>query len=143
MAGTYLPENARRYSVAPLAAAMGITLLVDGEEGGQVRGQPLEAQAELAGRLGVSMRTVRRWLGPADRWRHRPGLSAVQADRYAVAVGLLPWMVWSEWWGDAPGELDLFERDCRCRSGDRRPAGRECDRCGGRLRSSSSSRSAA
>lgn len=146
ISATWRRENPHRFPVEELAVRMGIVLLVDGEEGGQQPGQPLEGQAELAMRLGVSARTVRRWLGMSDRWGHRPGLSAVQADRYAVLVGFMPWQVWPDWWEDVPGEEDLFDRGCRCRSGDRRPVGRECDRCGGRLpvsASSSSRRSAA
>lgn len=128
------PPGGRRFAVEPLMVKLGIDRLIDGDEGGQQAGQPLEAMALLAARLGVSMRTVRRWLGPADRWGHRPGLSFGQADRYAVAVGLHPSQVWPDWWDDTPGECDLFDRGCRCRPGERVPAGRACDRCGGRIR---------
>jgi hypothetical protein len=131
---TFVVENApRRFPLEPLAERMGVLLLADGEEGGQRAGQPLESHAVIAARLGVSERTVRRWLGPSDRWRHRPGLSVRQADRYALMVGLMPWQVWSDWWDDVPGEEDLFDVPCRCRPSLRVPVGVECDRCGGRL----------
>lgn len=126
-------ENARRFPLAPLALRMGVVLLVDGEEGGQQPGQALEGRSEIAARLCVSERTVRRWLGPPDRWGHRPGLSWAQADRYAVAAGFMPWQVWPDWSEDGPGEEDLFDRRCRCRPEHRRPMGGECDRCGGRV----------
>ena len=45
---------------------------------------------EMAGLLKVSSRTVVRY--------RRRGLSVVQADRAAVAVGFHPAEVWPNWW---------------------------------------------
>jgi hypothetical protein len=45
--------------------------------------------AVLARRLDVSVRTV--W-----RWNHH-GLSDIQADHAAIALGLHPALVWSDW----------------------------------------------
>lgn len=149
------PREALRFPLEPLVARMGIVLLADGEEGGQQNGQPLESVALIAERLGVSKRTVRRWLRGLDwvawsgssnpsgssRGVHRGGLSWAQADRYAIAAGFMPWQVWPDWEMAGPGEEDLFDHPCRCRLADRVPVAGECDRCGGHLPSSSAAAS--
>jgi hypothetical protein len=68
-----------RFGLAPLQDALG---------------HPTHAMiAELAG---VKRATVAQWT--------QRGLSAFQADRVAVAVGMHPAEVWADWW-DATGSL--------------------------------------
>lgn len=54
--------------------------------------------APLVAAAGDDAATVARRLGVTPAVLCRP-LSDRQADRYAVALGLLPWMVWgTRWW---------------------------------------------
>ncbi|MFN0090128.1 MAG: MerR family transcriptional regulator [Acidimicrobiales bacterium] len=48
-----------------------------------------DSAGRLADRLGVTARTVHRW--------RAEGLSDLQADRAAIAVGLHPALVWPDW----------------------------------------------
>jgi hypothetical protein len=107
---------------------------VDGLDGGQQPGQPMEGNTALAAVLNVADRSVR-------KWRHAGGFSPLQADRYAIAIGSHPAKIWPDWWDDAPGEEDLEDFGCRCRARSRRPVGEICDRCGGHLRPSQQLRS--
>jgi excisionase family DNA binding protein len=85
--GTFRGENGagvRPFELEVLAAAVGVEL---GVNGGQRRvGEPAGGLELLAELLGVSYSTAQRM--------RRHGLSEVQADRAAIAVGLLPELVW-------------------------------------------------
>lgn len=63
--------------------------------------------AALVVAAGTDAATIARRLGVTPAVLCRP-LSDRQADRYAVALGLLPWMVWGmEWLDDRPRQWPL------------------------------------
>lgn len=82
----------RRYPLAPLVDALGITL---GQVGGQARKGDHDARdgyAELGLQLGASRTTLRRW--------RTKGLTEDQADTLAIRCGWLPFEIWPEWLDD-------------------------------------------
>lgn len=75
-----------RYPLEPLATALNIDLA--GED----------PTAQLAMRIGVARRAVQE--------ARRMGLSDLQADLWAITVGLHPGAIWGRiWWDAAPAEL--------------------------------------
>lgn len=90
-----------RYPLAPVATALHVTLGQSGAIGGRDDAdvQPLHGMSVVMAHLGISHSTALRW--------QRNGLTDVQADRAATAVGLHPCLLWPEWW-DEPTEDDGF-----------------------------------
>lgn len=120
-----------RFPVQPLLERLGVLGVTDG---GQQPGQSLQGSSLLAARLRISERMAQFLLeGRPDRPGSVDGLTVDQADRYAIAAGLMPWEVWPNWCATAPGEEDLRAKRCRCRVTERVPVGDECDRCGRRI----------
>lgn len=81
--------TAIRYPLAPLAQALGINLTAAGTFGGVAEDTGIDAVAD---RLDISQTTAHRL--------RREGLTALAADRYAMAAGIHPARVWSTWWAD-------------------------------------------
>jgi lambda repressor-like predicted transcriptional regulator len=86
---------ADRYPLEPLAQAAGVTL---GQIGSHQPGDHPTGMAALAERLDVSTTTLKR--------ARRHGLTDIQADTWACALGLNPSAIWGDqWWSSAPAYL--------------------------------------
>lgn len=82
--------TAPTFPLEPLAKAAGVTL---GQIGGQTRVADHDARhgyAELSELLAVSRTTLRKW--------RANGLTIDQADKAAMALGMLPHEVWDRWY---------------------------------------------
>lgn len=79
--------STKRYPIEPLAEALGVTL---GRIGGYQPDAPTEGLAALARSIGASLSTAKRI--------RKEGLTDAQADRYAVAAGTLPELLWPDWY---------------------------------------------
>lgn len=87
--------QADRYPLEPLAQAAGVTL---GQIGAHQPGDHPTGMAALAERLGVSTTTLKR--------ARRHGLTDIQADAWACALGYNAALVWGDrWWAGAPENL--------------------------------------
>lgn len=84
-----------RYPITPIAHRLGITL----HQPGNRHDPHLDGYNALAQALHVSRATARRMVAN--------GLTDLQADRAALAIGLHPSLLWPTWWADTPSDEDI------------------------------------